>query len=131
MKLKIQFVLSKSSGVLPNISLIHKELQSFDYIKSCMQFMPAFEDVQDMILDWKLLDNGLGDMSFDDDKLVGYPIPVIEFTLDDDSFVKSIEEEKNILHGVWQSAYAFILPGVNENDPFYFEDHNGYSKILE
>jgi len=131
MKLKIQFVLSKSSGCLPNISLISKDLRSIDYIKSFMRFVPAFEDVEDMILDWILIDHGLGNMSFDGDKLVGYPMPIIEFTLDEASFLENTEAETHFLHGVWESAYAFVLPGVNDNDPYYFEDHNGYTKILE
>lgn len=131
MKLKIQFILSKSSGSLPDISLISNELRSLDYLKSCMRFMPAFEDVEDVIVDWKLLDCGLANISFNNNKLVGFPTPIIEFTLDEDSFLKDSEEIENFLHGVWESAYALIIPGVNDNDPFYFEDHNGGSKILE
>jgi hypothetical protein len=59
MKLKIKFILSKGDGALPDIGLLPLEKRNKDYIHSCMNFMPAFEDVEDIIENWNFIDQGL------------------------------------------------------------------------
>jgi hypothetical protein len=60
------------------------------------------------------------------DQLCGYPAPIVEFivsrTVDPDDFKQC----------VWSSGYQ-VCPASrdeNETDPFVFEDHNGYTSVI-
>ena len=130
MKIKVQFVLSKGDGEWPDLSSLSEENKNVDYLKSCLEFMPAFDDVESVITNWKLIDAGLDDLTFAEGNLAGYPRPIIEFTLDKEKYDQLFEDKKDFLRGVWESTYQFIIPGINDEDPFYFADFNGYTHIV-
>lgn len=130
MKLKIKFVLTKGDGEMPDLRLLPIEKQNKDYILSCMKFMPAFEDVEDVIESWKLIDDGLSTIEYKNGNLIGYPNPIIEITANKISFDNRFADHNDFLHSVWESCYRLSISGLNENEPFYYCDFNGYSKIL-
>jgi hypothetical protein len=130
MKIKIQFFLSKGDGDWPDLTLLNPNQKNLDYLTSCMEFMPAFEDVESVILDWSLINVGLSNFEFSEGELVGYPKPVVEFNIDEKRYNELIKDSNDFLKGVWESTYKFAIPGINEEDPFYFADFNGYSKII-
>lgn len=130
MKLKIKFVLTKGDGEMPDLRLLPIEKQNKDYILSCMKFMPAFEDVEDVIESWTFIDDGLGAIEYKEGNLLGYPSPIIEISVNKNSFGDRFDDHSDFLHSIWESCYRLSLPSLNENKPFYFCDFNGYSKIL-
>jgi len=131
MSLKIKFILSKGDGEMPDLSLLPIEKQNKNYILSCMKFMPAFEDVEDIIENWKLIDKGLDSIDIKEGKIIGYPSPIIEIQVNKTSFADRFEDEIEFLHSVWESCYRLLISGLNENEPFYFCDFNGYSNFVK
>lgn len=125
MKIKIQFVLSKGDGWFPECSDLPESKQNTEYMKSCMTFVPSFDEVEDDIEKWEMIDDGLGEMYYKDGVFDGTPAPVVEFTLKD----KNVDRDE-FLRGVWTSSYKLSIPEVNETDPYFYEDHNGYTHIL-
>lgn len=125
MKIQIKFVMTKGEGEFPDFSLLPKSNQNTKYIKSCMTFLPAFDDVEDIIEDWDIVDDGLGNMKYKNGVFDGVPEPVIEFTLN-----KKKVDKDEFLRGVWTSSYKLSIPEVNDIDPYFYEDHNGYTHIL-
>jgi len=90
-----------------------------------MTFVPSFDEVEDDIEKWEMIDDGLGEMYYKDGVFDGTPAPVVEFTLKD----KNVDRDE-FLRGVWTSSYKLSIPEVNETDPYFYEDHNGYTHIL-
>jgi hypothetical protein len=120
----VRFAMTKGEGELPQFSELPQAKQTLDYVVSFMEFSPSFDDVEGNIVAWKIVDSGLGHLTFDKNGLQGYPTPTVEFTVsnvDDDDF----------LRGVWESSYRLEIPELNEGDAYYFEDHNGNAQIVE
>jgi hypothetical protein len=125
MKLKVKFIMTKGEGEFPDFSLLPKSKQNTKYIKSCMTFVPVFEDVEDIIKNWKIVDDGLKTLKYKNGIFDGSPAPVVEFTFKD----KNVDRDE-LLRGVWTSFYKLSIPEVNDIDPYFYEDHNGYTHIL-
>lgn len=130
MKLKIKFILSKGDGQLPDLSLLPLEKRNKDFIISCMNFMPAFEDVEDIIENWNFIDQGLDSIDIKEGEIIGYPCPIIEIQVNKRFFDEQFEDKNEFLKSIWESSYRLSIKGLNEDEPFYFCDFNGYSKIL-
>ena len=130
MKLNIKFVLSKGDGSMPDLGLLPPKKQNKDFLVSCMKFMPAFEDVEDVINSWKLINEGLDQIDLKNGLLVGYPTPIIEVVVNKSIYTERFENEIEFLHSVWESSYRLLIPDINQKDLFYFCDFNGYSHIL-
>jgi hypothetical protein len=90
-----------------------------------MTFVPVFEDVEDIIKNWKIVDDGLKTLKYKNGIFDGSPAPVVEFTFKD----KNVDRDE-LLRGVWTSFYKLSIPEVNDIDPYFYEDHNGYTHIL-
>jgi hypothetical protein len=125
MKIKILFKLTKGEGTFPDLTLLPKTKQNSRYIRSRMMLIPAFEDVIDSIQSWKMIDDGLKNIRYVREELVGYPVPIIEFT------VPNGTDKGDFLRGVWLTSYMLDIPNVNDGNPYYFEDHNGYSEVIK
>ena len=72
----------------------------------------------------KTLDMGF---YFANGELKGYPSPIIEFQV-----TKEVDPHR-FLRCVWRSGVS-VLPlsrSVEGGDPVIFEDHNGYSRVIE
>jgi hypothetical protein len=90
-----------------------------------MTFSPAFDEVEDIIEKWEIVDDGLGEMYYGEGVFHGIPTPTIEFTL------KKKVDKKEFLRAVWTSSYKFHVPTLNDDEPYFYEDHNGYSHITK
>jgi hypothetical protein len=130
MKINVQFILSKGDGDWPDLDTLPGDKKNINYLTSCMKFMPAFEEVESVIISWAIIDSGLGGMTFSDGELKGYPTPVVEFHIDKKKYDELFQDSKEFLRGVWESTYQFAIPGINDEDAFYFADFNGYTHIL-
>jgi hypothetical protein len=60
---------------------------------------------------------------FENGCLNGYPAPIISFTVD-----KDVNRDE-FLRAIWSSS--MILKSESMEEPFYAEDQNGYSEILD
>jgi hypothetical protein len=125
MKVKIRFALTKGDGWFPECSDLPKTKQNTKYMKSCMTFMPQFDEAEDVIEKWEIIDDGLGEMYYKDGVFHGVPTPIVEFTL------KQKMNKQEFLRNVWTSSYKFHVPTLNDDEPYFYEDHNGYSSIVK
>jgi hypothetical protein len=124
MKIKIAFVFTKGDGYIPDYSLLPKSKRTTKYIKSFMKFCPSFEDAENEIKSWKIIDDGLDQMKFKDGIFDGTPTPIVEFVLN-----KKVDRDE-FLHKVWTSSYKLEIPEINNDDAYFYEDHNGYSYVV-
>jgi hypothetical protein len=124
MIISISFGFTKGGdGLWPDFSKLPKSKQNIKYIKSCFEFSPNFDEMNKFIEKWEIIDDGLDDLEFVDGDLKGRPRPLVSFILN-----TRIGKEK-FLHGVWTSSYKLQVPSLNDDEPFFFEDHNGYSSV--
>jgi hypothetical protein len=120
----IRFALTKSDGGdLPDISALPPEKRTADYIRSCMSFCPDFDDVEEKIEKYEIVDDGLSGIDINTGTIIGNPDPVVLFEL------KEPADAEGFLRGVWLSSYKLEIPGISDGSPFFFEDHNGYSSV--
>ena len=49
----------KWHGEMPDLDLLSANKLNNEYLLSCLEFMPAFGEVEDLIESWKLIDNGI------------------------------------------------------------------------
>ncbi len=123
-KITVRFAMTKGVGVFPDYSSWPKKNRTHAYLGSVMKFCPEFEQVEDVIADWKIIDNGLSGLSFTSMSLSGHPAPIVEFVLNEEV------DADEFLHGVWTASYKLEIPGLNSEEPFFYEDHNGHAKIV-
>ena len=121
----VRFAMTKGDGNWPQFSELPLEKQTLPYVVSCMEFSPSFDDVEESIVAWKIVDSGLEHLTFDKNGLQGHPTPTVEFT------VSGVDDDDDFLRGVWESSYRLEIPELNEGDAYYFEDHNGYAQIVK
>jgi hypothetical protein len=133
----IRLPLTKGSGDPVEVSELNSNER--EDIRECCVFtldwdVGAVEDVDDLeVTDVAVIYDGVTPLEDRDDgvrvdgaSLVGRPAPVICITLNRDV------SEKDILRLVWGSSVR-VWPSSranNDSDPFYFEDHNGYTGVL-
>jgi hypothetical protein len=135
----IRFALTKGDGEFPEVSeLSQEEIQD---IKKAMKFYLNFDtentqaEIEEAdIKECKVLYDGVSyseelnfGINISDDSISGYPSPIIEFIL-----TKQVDKQE-FLRSVWESSFS-LFPSSREDDdmdPWYFEDHNGYTSILE
>ena len=125
-KITIKFKMTKGEGDFPDITSIPEDKRNSDYIRSCMKFREDFMEVEDYIESWKIVDDGLEEIIVEEDCTIsGYPSPIVEYILKD-----KIDPEE-FKQGVWMSRYRLMIPECNEDEPFYFEDRNGYTSVID
>jgi hypothetical protein len=90
-----------------------------------MTFSPSFDEVENDIEKWEMIDDGLSEMYYKDGVFHGTPAPIIEFTL------KKKMNKQVFLRNVWHSSYKFHVPTLNDDEPYFYEDHNGYTNIIK
>ena len=110
-------------GLWPDFNKLPKSKQNIKYIKSCFKFSPNFDEMNKFIEKWEIINDGLDDLEFVDGDIKGYPHPLVKF------FLNKKVSKKKFLHGVWTSSCKLQIPSLNDDEPFFFEDHNGYSNV--
>ncbi|SVD24068.1 uncharacterized protein METZ01_LOCUS376922 [marine metagenome] len=120
----VRFALTKSDGGdPPDLSILPRDKRTVEYVRSCMSFCPDFDEFDEKIKNYEFVDDGLSEMDVEGVTIIGHPAPIIRFEL-----TESVDT-RSFLRGVWLSSYKLEIPGTNEDDPLFFEDHNGYSSV--
>ena len=138
-KIVIRFAMTKGEGEYPAGSEFSLE-EAADIRRTLTFYLDydpanAENDLTDvMIEECKIIYDGITysdeikyGLYIKDGELEGHPSPIIEFTLsrsvDVDDFRKC----------VWMSRFCVKPISRNESDqePFFFEDHNGYSSVID
>jgi hypothetical protein len=135
----IRFAQTKGDGEFPEVSeLSQEEIQD---IKKAMNFHLNFvpenpeSDIKEVdIKECKVLYDGVSyceeldyGINISGDTISGHPSPIIEFIL-----TKPVDEQE-FLRSVWDGSFS-LFPSSREDDdigPWYFEDHNGYTSVIE
>jgi hypothetical protein len=134
----VRFAMTKGQGVFPSGNEFNSEEIS-DIRKSSFFYLvfdpeASDDDLSDVVIEQCIviydgitrsteLNCGL---YFEDGNLCGWPAPIIKFKLsrkvDHDSFKQS----------VWTSGFVVcpMIRDENDQEPFVFEDHNGYTNVL-
>ena len=124
----LKFNLQKGEGSFPISSDVLAAIPDADYkdiIKTSMTF--SFNNDNELLplVEWKLVDDGISAMSFDDNSFTSGPKPIVWLKLEDEVDI----EDKDTWVDALSSGYKLAINGVNDDEPFYFQDHNGYSAI--
>ena len=122
----LKFYLSKGDGEFPTRKDVIEKYPNANYeelIKSSMHFDFNNSNGSLNVIDWKLLDDGLSSLALNDDGPDSVPQPIV--------WLKLANEVDHKNKGLWVEAltsdYILQIEGINE--PYYFQDHNGYSKV--
>ena len=122
----IEFHFGDSDTMAPDLSQLDKDKQNMKYLADCFSFeLNNSGDVE--IEKYEVIDNGLKDVKLSDDKSYteGIPMPVVRFYLKE--MPKDIDEFRK---SVWESAYIFTVPGLNDDDPMIYEDYSGKTRVV-
>ena len=78
------------------------------------------------LIEYKLIEDGLKFLEIDDNDYIVGPKPTICITLEEEID----PEDYHYWFDARTSEYCLKIMGLNEDDPFYFQDYNGYTKIF-
>lgn len=123
----VRFALTKTDGWnLPSLLEMPADKRNIAFIRSCMEFCPDFQDIEDKIKSYEIVDNGLEDLTLlPDGTLEGYPHPIVRIELNEPL------DAEDVRRGVFLSSYKLEIPGINEGSPLFYEDHNGYTEVID
>ena len=122
----IEFRFGDSDTMQPDLSELDKDKQNMKYLADCFSFeLNNSGDVE--IEKYEVIDNGLKNVKLSDDKsyLDEFPMPIVRFYLKE--MPKDIDEFRK---SVWESAYIFTVPGLNDDDPHIYEDYSGKTRVV-
>tara|TARA_A100000164_G_scaffold37251_1_gene28481 strand:- start:12 stop:416 length:405 start_codon:yes stop_codon:yes gene_type:complete len=123
----IEFHFNDSDTMAPDLSQLDKDKQNMKYLADCFSFeLHNSGDVE--IEKYEVIDNGLKDIKLSNDKSYiegGIIMPVVRFYLKE--MPKDIDEFRK---SVWESAYIFTVPGLNDDDPMIYEDYSGKTRVV-
>ena len=124
----IKYNLEKGEGKFPtkeDVLAVFPESNYRDVLKSHLRF--SFNNDNNLlpVTDWKLVDDGLKSLPRILAGIEKGPKPTIWLKLEEEVDI----EDKDAWVDALSSDYVLSIPGINDDEPFYFQDHNGYSKI--
>jgi hypothetical protein len=128
----LKFALTKGEGKFPNKSNFSQD-EVIDIRKAATFYLDFYPDNNDFIIEsCKIIYDGISyskslkcGLYFQGNELHGHPSPIIQFKLS-----KPVEPE-TFKNSVWMSRYL-IKPWLwSDSDAFFFEDHNGYTSVIE
>ncbi len=125
----ISFYLQKGEGFFPNLDKIKSIFSSkdpLDVIKENMKFSFNNDNHLLPVDKYIIIDNGFDHLRIDEDGVVKGPMPVIWLMLKEEIDPEDI----NYWQDAMMSDYKLSILGINNDDPFFFQDHNGYSKVI-
>jgi hypothetical protein len=124
----IRFNLQKGEGHFPTKSEL-KDLKSLDaysdFLKKSMRFSFNNDNGMLPLVEWKLVDDGLSSLTFSEEGYETGPQPAVWLHLEDEVDI----EDEEVWADALRSDYVLEIPGVNENEPFYFQDHSSNSQV--
>jgi hypothetical protein len=123
----IRFVMQKGEGIFPKIPAILSLFPNNDplqVIKDNMNFLLNNDNELLPINEYKLIDNGLSYLEIDNDEYIWGPKPTLWLLLNEDLLDNDIR-----WNDIFQSDYELLINNINNEEPFYFQDHNGYSRV--
>jgi hypothetical protein len=123
----IRFVMQKGVGSFPKVPAIlnlFPDKEPLQVIKDNMKFLLNNDSELLPIDDYELIDNGFSHLEIDKDEYTWGPKPVIWLLLNED-----LEEKDSRWNDALQSDYELLINNINNEEPFYFQDHNGYSRV--
>jgi hypothetical protein len=124
----LKYNLQKSEGGFPNAADVSAKFPNKDceqVLKESMKFSFNNDNGLLPVVDWKMVDEGLASFQISNGDIEGYPQPVIWLHLEDEVDMDDNDAWADAL----SSDYVLSIEGINEDSPFYFQDHNGYSKV--
>lgn len=123
----IRFVMQKGDGLFPKIPAILNLFPDNDpllVIKDNMKFLLNNDNDMLPINEYKVIDDGLSCLEIDDDEYTLGPKPIVWLLLNDE-----LPEDDSNWNDALQSDYELLINNINNEEPFYFQDHNGYSRV--
>lgn len=123
----IRFVMQKGVGTFPKVPAILNLFPDNDplqVIKDNMKFLLNNDNEMLPINEYKIIDDGLSHLEIDDDEYSWGPKPVIWLLLNE-----FLMENDSKWNDALQSDYELLINNINNDEPFYFQDHNGYSRV--
>ena len=133
----VRFPLTKGEGEVPDITQFSEnelhDLRACLSMSICWEPEQMDENQEAKIMSIEILYDGITHIEdedygywFEGDELYGYPAPVVRFHLDQDVDVEQFRTS------IFTSSYKLTTESIEENDdePFYAEDHNGYTSVL-
>lgn len=124
----LKFNLQNSEGRIPSKVDVLSVFPNSEYeqvLKESLEFSFHNDNNLLSVVDWKLVDDGINSLQLDGDEIVGHPQPTIWLHLEDEVDI----EDSDIWEDALSSDYALKIEGINTDEPYYFQDHNGYSKV--
>jgi hypothetical protein len=123
----VRFAMTKTDGWnLPSLLEMPADKRNIAFIRSCMEFCPDFQDIEDKIKSYEIVDDGLEDLALlPDGTLEGYPHPTVRIELNEPL------DAEDVRRGVFLSSYKLEIPGLNDGSPLFYEDHNGYTEVID
>lgn len=124
----IKFNLNKGEGKFPSKEDILADFPDSNYsdvIKSNLRFSFNNDNALLPVVKWELVDDGLESMPEVLEGRENGLKPTIWLKLEEEVDT----EDRNAWVDALSSDYVLSIPGLNEDEPFYYQDHNGYSKI--
>jgi hypothetical protein len=119
--------MQKGDGIFPKVPAILNLFPDNDpllIIKDNMKFLLNNDNDMLPINEYKVIDDGLSYLEIDDDEYTWGPKPVIWLLLNE-----SLMENDSKWNDALQSDYELLINNINNDEPFYFQDHNGYSRV--
>ena len=120
--------MNKGVGYMPtqeDIKSLPAEKQNIDYIKSCMVFNLNNDNDILPIEDFKIVGDGLDNLSLNDGQISGKPNVIVWLKLAEEVDVEEADNWSDALI----SSYKLEIPEINSEDPYYFEDQNNSSQV--
>jgi hypothetical protein len=119
--------MQKGDGIFPKIPSILNLFPDNDplqVIRDNMKFLLNNDNEMLPINEYKVLDDGLSHIEINEDEYTLGPKPVIWLLLNEE-----LLEDDSKWKDVLQSDYELLINSINNEEPFYFQDHNGYTRV--
>ncbi len=123
----IRFVMQKGDGEFPKVPAILNLFPDNDplqVIKDNMKFLLNNDNEMLPINEYKVIDDGLSHIEINEDEYTWGPKPAIWLLLN-----KELLEDDSKWNDALQSDYELLINNINNEEPFYFQDHNGYTRV--
>ena len=123
----IRFVMQKGDGKFPKVPAIlnlFPDNNPLQVIKDNMKFLLNNDNEMLPINEYKVIDDGLSHIEINEDEYTWGPKPAIWLLLNEE-----LLEDDSKWNDALQSDYELLINNINNEEPFYFQDHNGYSRV--